>query len=719
MATRGARALRAAVVTLMVTGMLTVAQPAQAQPSMQLAGIGKVELKVGGGTQTVQVQVRNNANDSDPENNTARGVTLTMQVPLGDFGVGIVSGEVINGSQCSTSGNPPNFMQCSIGDIGPGETRTIVAHLAVDPSSPLPAGESKNGDAEVQLGTGERQTFNIRLQGPDQAPTITQVAGVVTDQDTGEPIDHADVILIDGAGAEHRRGTDSQGRFDIRPEPNRPIAPGRIAMVAEKTGYQGQQYQHAVPLRAGESVTDIRLVMINQQAPESPTPEPTESPTPEPTESPTAAPPPAEDEEDSGGITFFTTVMIIIGVLLVLLGVGAIALMIWRRRREEDEDDGGFDDADDPVTGPRGPTPTPGSRGVYRPTPTQVAGAGDATQVIPRAGAPASGLPAVGPSPALAQTSLMGAGASDATTVLPRADDPTQVAGAFGDERTRMMRPEGTFDDDRTRTMRPDDATQLITPMGSAGAVGPTSGAPGDTPPGAPASGPAGTAPPAPRRPGPQPPTYNGAQEHPYRYDQGGYHSRYDEPTHRGADEATSRFDYDAGARGGYGRAVHDSGYGPDPYAQPSAYRDYGSDSYSDHDYGAEQQYQGHDSGGYDRGGYQGGTYGGYGHQAYQDADYSGGYGQQSTGGYEQASDYGPPDGGGHGSQSSGPGYDHPPSGGYPTDSYHSGAGGAYGQPSAGGYPASPAGGYGRDYYDETDRPRPRHSGPDRGWPEN
>ena len=60
-------------------------------------------------------------------------------------------------------------------------------------------------------------------------------------------------------------------------------------MVAEKTGYQGQQYQHAVPLRAGESVTDIRLVMINQQAPESPTPEPTESLTPEPTESPTAA----------------------------------------------------------------------------------------------------------------------------------------------------------------------------------------------------------------------------------------------------------------------------------------------------------------------------------------------------------------------------------------------------------------------------------------------
>ena len=101
---------------------------------------------------------------------------------------------------------------------------------------------------------------------------------------------------------------------------------------------------------------------------------------------------------------------------------------------------------------------------------------------------------------------------------------------------------------------------------------------------------------------------------------------------------------------------MHDSGYGPDPYAQPSAYRDYGSDSYSDHDYGAEQQYQGHDSGGYDRGGYQGGTYGGYGHQAYQDADYSGGYGQQSTGGYEQASDYGPPDGGGHGSQSSGRG---------------------------------------------------------------
>ena len=546
MATRGARALRAAVVTVMVTGLLAVAQPAQAQaPNVQLASISNVELKVGGGTQTVQIQVRNQAN-GDPETDTARGVTLTMQVPLGDFGVGIVSAEVINGSGCSTSGNPPNFMQCPIGDLGPGETRTIAAHLAVDPSSPLPAGESRNGEAVVQLGTGERQKFNIRLQGPDQAPSITRISGVVTDQATGEPIDGANVLLIDGAGAEHRRGTDSQGRFDIRPEPDRPIAPGRIAMVAEKTGYQGQQYQHEVPLRAGDSVTDVHLVMINQQVQESPTPEPTESPAPEPTASPTPAAAPVEDEgESGGGLTFFTKVMIIIGVLLVLLGVGAIALLIWRRRRDEGEDDGGFDDADDPVSGPSGPTPTPGSRGVYRPSPTQVAGAGAATQVIPRAGAPASGLPAVGPSPALAQTSLMGTGAtpSDATTVLPRADDPTQVGGAFGDERTRVMRsdggfgeerttvmrPDGGFGEERTTVMRPDDATQLIgSPGAGPGGRGrPTSGAPAEPPAGAaPASGPsvgsAPGAPSAPRRAAPQPPTYNGAPEQPYGYEQGG-----------------------------------------------------------------------------------------------------------------------------------------------------------------------------------------------------
>ena len=356
MATRGARALRAAVVTLMVTGCSP--SPSLPRRRPQRAACEHQQRRAEGGRRDPdRPDPGGKQANGDPETDTARGVTLTMQVPLGDFGVGIVSAEVINGSRCSTSGNPPNFMQCPIGDLGPGETRTIVAHLAVDPSSPLPAGESKNGDAEVQLGTGERQTFNIRLQGPDQAPSITQISGVVTDQATGEPIDHANVILIDGAGAEHRRGTDSQGRFDIRPEPNRPIAPGRIAMVAEKTGYQGQQYQHAVPLRAGESVTDIRLVMINQQAPGEPDAradrEPDSGADREPDPLPRRR---RRMRRTAAGSPSSPSVMIIIGVLLVLLGVGAIALMIWRRRRDEGEDDGGFDDADDPVSGPSGPT---------------------------------------------------------------------------------------------------------------------------------------------------------------------------------------------------------------------------------------------------------------------------------------------------------------------------------------------------------------------------
>ena len=194
---------------------------------------------------------------------------------------------------------------------------------------------------------------------------------------------------------------------------------------------------------------------------------------------------------------------------------------------------------------------------------------------------------------------------------------------------------------------------------GLAAGAGPRLVRPGEPPVrGAPASGPAvGSAPGAPSAPGraaPQPPTYNGAPEQPYGYEQGGYHSRYDEPSHQGPhaggyDEATSRYDYDAGPRGGgdYGRAMHDSGYGPDPYAQPSAgYRDYGTDSYSQGDYGAEQQYQGYEAGGYDSGS-AAVTAATAARVAtgYQDADYSGGYG--GSRGYEQASDYGQP-GGGH-----------------------------------------------------------------------
>lgn len=745
MATRGARALRAAVVTAAVTGLLAVAAPAHAQPNVQLEGIGNIELKVGGGTQTVQIRVRNQAPPGDdPAANTARDVRLTMTLPLGNEGVGIATA----GEGCTTSGNPPTRMDCAIPELPPGQERTVVVQIGVDPNSGLQAGQERNGTAQVTLATGGTQSFNIRLRGPDQAPSITQVSGAVRDQATGEPIGDARVILIDGAGTEHSRGTDGQGRFDIRPEPNRPIAPGRIALLAQKTGYEGQQYQHPVPVDAGQSVTDIQLVMINQQVEATPTPEPSESPTPEPTASATAtaaAPPPPVEED--GGLTFFTKLMIIIGVLLVLLGIGAIALLIWRRRREADEDDGGFDDADDPVSGPRGPTPTPGGRGAYRPTPTQVAGSGAATQVIPRAGTPGSGLPAVGPNPALARTSLLnpGAGPSDATTVLPRADDPTRVTGGPADASTRLMGAAGAS-----------DATQV---MGAAGA------APGSAAP-ASAGGPTAGSPPLPRRAAPQPPTYNGAPERPYAggYDQGGYSAGREpgygdpRPGASGYDEPTGRFDRGYGAEpragGSYGRASHDSGYGPDPYTQPASggYDDYGADPYATggadpYPAGGSGSYPADGSAGYPASG--GGSYpaggsathsaggshsvsgsgaypaGGGAHSypaggGYESEEYRGGYdsasydsGGYDAGGYERGGYQG-----GSYDAYSGPGYQGGGEyGGYgqPSADQYGHATGGYGQPGIEGQPSS-AEGY-PDYYDETGRPRPRH--PDRRWPEN
>ncbi|MGH3679874.1 MAG: carboxypeptidase-like regulatory domain-containing protein, partial [Natronosporangium sp.] len=381
--------------------------PAQAQPGseLRLGGIGNIELRVGGGEQNVQLRVENRGDLP------ALNVQLTMTVPMGDLEVHIAS----TPPECNLAND--SRMDCRIGDIQPDQTWTGVAQIGVHGNSPLQAGETRNGTAEVVLSGGGSQSFNVRLQGPDRPEGVPEVSGFVTDQATGEPIEGAKVILADSQGVTLETTTNGDGNFQFAADN---IAPGSIGLQASKDGYEGQEVIEQG--QAGEALSNVQLVLVSTA-----TPTPSASPSPSPTASPTGTPvaAPAADTGDSGG-SFFTTLLVILGIVFVLLGVAAIVVLIIRRRRERGEDDGLADD--DPTSGPRGPGPRPGSHGVYRPSPTAAQ-----TQVI---GGRGGAVPGVGPSPALANAPTMmhqRGGAADATMLQPRAgaaDETTMLPRA-------------------------------------------------------------------------------------------------------------------------------------------------------------------------------------------------------------------------------------------------------------------------------------------------
>jgi hypothetical protein len=669
-------ALRAGAVSALVAGLLTVSpNPAHAQnPDVRLAGIGNVELRVGGSAQSVNLVVENKGDAP------AVAVKLTMTVPLVDLGVHIASAPP---GECALTANDTR-MDCTIAQIGPGQQWTGVAQVGVHGNSSLQAGESRNGTSEVSLTGGDRQTFNVKVNGPERAAAVEEVSGIVTDELTGEPISGATVLLADSQNGEFSTTTNGNGEYRFAGEE---IAPGSIGLRASKEGYQGlDNIQNA---QAGQKLTGIQLTLRSTASP-TPSASPTPTATPGATPTSTAVPPPLD--EPGSGMSFFTKLMITLGILLVLLGIAAIAYLIWRRRRELRED--GPEGAAFPTSGPRGPAPRPGSHGVYHPAPTQVIGGartqvigGGPTQVARPGGGPP--LPAVGPQPALAEapTMLHRAGAADETAMIPRAGGPPGP--------------------------RP--------PVG-----------PGGPPP------PVGPGGPPPPRPAAPPPAYGaetyaepqGRHAGGYGEEPSGYGGRpypespaqpgraYGSPAPAGASYGSPAGPPPAAgptsagppaSRGGQGYDPQSYGsYGPDPYAQPRG--DYGQPS--PHRPGYDQTGYGPPGGGYSETGHPGGGRHGAPEPGYGEPGYAPparpGYTPPPQPGYTPPPQpgYTPPPQPGY-TPPPQPGYTPPPQPGQPPGHGQPGYREAYGQPGRAdhGQAAGPQD-YDTDYYDESGRPR-------------
>jgi carboxypeptidase family protein len=687
-------AVMAAAVCLLA-GLTTPAQ-AQQGPDVRIAGLGNVQLQVGGAAQSVTIRVENRSND--PLNGNANDVQLTMIVPLTEFGVQIASA---NG-ECSLSSNNTR-MDCNLGDIPAGQSQQIVAQIAVPGNSPVQAGETESGNAQVSLSTGGQGSFNVRVQGPDRPPGVPEVSGVVTDENTGEGIEGANVFLTDGQQTQIDTTTDSDGNFRFTGD----IAAGTIGLRATSDGYEANDDTFTAV--AGEPLTGLQISLRSTASP-TPSATPAATTAPPSTGTPVAAPASA----DSGGGTF-TTIMIILGGLFVLLGIGAIVLLIIRRRREKNEDEGP-EGADGPISGPRGPSPTPGSHGVYRPSPTQVMG-------------PRGPLPAVGPQPALANAQTMMMQPAGETAVLPRAGDPPgprpPVAGSPPPPRsaaptyssaaaTRAYEePPGRHANPAPGPGRYDEPTQIG--RGHGGTYGnppgstygsPAAGQPYGDPAGgqsygSPAGGqsygsPAGGQSYGSPAGGQSYGSPAGGQS--YGSPAGG--QSYGSPAggqSYGSPAGGQSYGDSAGRheRGGYGSSQsYDGGgsYGPDPYTQPQP-------SY--------------DQGGYNRGGYESGGGG-----------YDRGGHDRAPGGYDRSAGYEARPGGHHGDGYGDAGQGAAPGGGshrggqtYGQPDYERPGHGQYGTPGHAQQPPQPPPtaeqpGYGSGYPDQSREPRPRHGEP-------
>ncbi len=692
--------LHAGVVAAVTAALLALpATPAHAQANLHVGGVNNISLQVGGGAQSVNLQVENRGD----EPSAAAQLTLTIPGDLSSIGVHIVS----QPPGCTPGGNGSR-LDCTIDPLDPGGSWSGVVQIGVHGNSNVQAGERRSGQVQVVVsGVHPPTTFGVTVHGPERAPTVEEVSGYVTNERTGERISGATVYLVDGERATYQATTDANGEFRFVGER---IAPGTIGLRASMDGYEGDAVTQQVG--AGQRLTGIQLTLRSTA---SPTPSATRSASPTPSATASPSPAAAAVEPPDTGMTFFTRLMIVLGVLFLLIGIGAIAFLIWRRRREQAEEDEGPDDTALPTSGPPDPAPRPGSRGIYRPAPdnpTQVispAGGGPRTAVMPSGGGladaptmlhPRAGAGATDETTVLPSPTGAGAGAADETTVLPRAQDPPgprpPVPGTPPPPRTggpTYGEPTRAMDDPRAR--------------GAGGPSGPGYGSPVTRPE---ADGGYGGADQPTGRHGYGAAPYEGGGgaygPDPYTVSSGGHRLGHDAgPDYESPTSAAPRSGYGAG-QSGYDRFNYDQPTQTPPgYDQPTQTPPGARPGYAPGGYGAEPDSYGAESGGY---GAEPGGYGAPGYRRAEEYGGPGGYlpsgetgqavphprtGDQSDG-YPPAGDY--PRAGGY-----------PPSDGYPPAGGHPGMGAGYpardahspagsgGYPSTGaGYPPSGGGGY-------------------------
>jgi hypothetical protein len=655
--------LRAGVVAVLAVGSLlsVPVAPAMADdPGVQITSLPTATLGPG---QRVDMKFRVTNKNLPVGQQTSDSFNITVTMPFA---------ELTCQGQCNLTES-----------IDRGQSKDYTATLI---AGTLGTNQTKSGNVQIDAKSGGdhgNANRQITVRGPEQAPMVKEVNGKVTDSATGAGLRDVLVGIQDSQNHTYLATTNRDGRFSFVSSATKPIVPGEILITAQKDDYKVNPKR--LNANAGQTVTTT-LAMTSTKPPEpTATAEVTESALPSEEPSDTALATDGEslnaaaaDSNDSGG--GLSWVLIVMGGLLVAIGVGAIVLLLVRRKEDDGDEDGDF------TTRPRGPVPTPASRGMYRPAP-------DPTRAASRVGA--------GAGPTLVARPPM----ADAPTMMHQpAPDPyadpygASPRGAQAPVPPPAPTPYGAAAPGWANASQP---TTAQPPYGSPGGYGSPS-APGETY-GTPAGGygtPAGGyGGPAGGYSGPAPFSPPGAPE-------GGYGSPaapgrgYGNPAARPADEGYGGRDYSAPTNPGYGGgrdfpAPASQEYGASGSGYSGGYAESGGRYDADPEYGRSAHP-------YESGRYQPPAGGGYQPPAdpgggYDDSPGSGGYDQagygQADGGYDRAE--GGYDRGGYGQSDGGyddrSGYDRVPeqrsgheSPGYDPGRYRDEAGGAHSRHAAG-----------------------------------
>jgi hypothetical protein len=387
---RRAWTLRAGLVALLAAGgLFGIASPAFAgpgDPTITNFSLDNADLQPGG--QATMTFTVNGATGAQPSGSTTVTITSSLapdvQVKVGGGCTGGTCSSVVS---LDTAGATKDFTVNLIAaknpqNVQPGQQKSGSVKISVNPTNGNPVSKTQG----ISLAGGQQS------QGPQ---TVTQVSGFVKDVATGAPIPGATVTLQDSSGHNFTIKTSNLGQYVFHGNASTPIAPGVLAVGAQKTGY-GDATPVSANVQAGQSYTfsELRMEAVASAGPSDIASVPVVAP---PSNDVSVAPLGGNtDAAGGGGGGGFSLILIIAGVLLVLLGIGAIALILMRRRRDDGEGDEDLDDRPPPR---RGPAPVPASRGSYR-------GAPDATAVVRGGGYADPTMVGRGPSLADAPTTM-------------------------------------------------------------------------------------------------------------------------------------------------------------------------------------------------------------------------------------------------------------------------------------------------------------------------
>jgi hypothetical protein len=348
------------VVGALVSGavLFLPATPAMAQVDVSP---GNMELNPGDNRQ-VTITL---SDDNDPVNNPQ--ATISVE---GDIG-----GEVtLRANNCQGSGT--GVLDCRGNAFSSNdEERSVTVTVSAKNPSGLQPNQQRNGSISIESSNG-RGNVGVRVRGPQQAASATEVTGTVTDQATGDGVPGAQVSLKDSAGNTHDATANNQGKYTIRPSGNKPIVAGQVTVTASKENFADATATGNA--QAGRALTlNLRMKPTAASAEPSAPVASEQQPTTDPSGDASDVATPQNTSGEDGGPSMLSWALIGMGVLLVLLGIGAIVLLVMRRK-----DDTEGDDADG-----YGPNPqmAPAGAGAYGGDRTMVGGrsnANDQTAIV-------------------------------------------------------------------------------------------------------------------------------------------------------------------------------------------------------------------------------------------------------------------------------------------------------------------------------------------------